>query len=187
MYRTVWHHLVGSLPPTPDARQWPITVTSLENCHPDTAAMCVVNRGEHEWVTHLFVPLICCYMFCFGVCLVVWVKGSWASQGDSLKHQASEWAGTQPVTICDHDPRPISVHRGPLSYHKIPTFSVLQAKAFLMQTLIINGKTVTCPVLYMSCFFLLLLPKNEIFFFLSYYSWLISAHRLVMCTLRRIY
>lgn len=53
----------------------------------------------------------------------------WNSRFNS--HQASEWAGTQPDNICDHEPRLISVHRGLLSYHEIPTVPVFQAKAFL--------------------------------------------------------
>lgn len=145
---------------------------SFKHCHPDTAscslsAMCVVNRGEHEWVTHLSVTLICSYMFSLFSCLIDTVSerelgfSGWLTQTPgSDSHWASEWAGTQPGYI-------------------LIKFSVFQPKSFIwhimkyyiyanINNLWKNYKksTVMCPLLYMRRFSFMLSLKMNPFAFL---------------------
>lgn len=116
----------GQQPPT---NTWCKQVMSFKHYYPDNVPVlctpCVVNRGEHNESPTSLSPSSFSPYFVFSwlidrvskMELGFLVVTHWDSRSDS--HWISEWAGSQPVSLYDHNPRLISVHRGPISHHKM--------------------------------------------------------------------
>lgn len=112
LHYSLWHHLLSSHPPTPDAGEQPVAVVLrapsskyMRPSHSSCCVRCVVcvcvwwSGGEHEWVTHLSVssplPCSCMLFFLWMVCIIEGEMGfhkvTHSKPGGSACHLASEW------------------------------------------------------------------------------------------------